>query len=252
MEVAYMKLELKAIHKEYPTTKALDDFSIEMEEGVYGLLGPNGSGKSTLISILTGNLKADSGEVIWNGKDVAELGADFYSLIGYVPQQLAVYPSFTTRQYYTYIGALKGVEKGLLQQQIAQILELVELENVADHKIATYSEGMKRRALIGQALLGNPQILLFDEPTAGLDPGQRIAVREIIKEQAKERIVLVATHIVADVETIARELIFVRKGKLIAHGSPQEILSMTGQNPQDSIEEAYLYFFPEHVKGFKA
>uniref|UniRef100_UPI0040564A85 ATP-binding cassette domain-containing protein n=1 Tax=Agathobacter sp. TaxID=2021311 RepID=UPI0040564A85 len=244
-----MKLQMVNITKQYGKKMALNGFSSVMTQGIYGILGPNGAGKSTLMQILTGNLSATSGTILWDGQDIKELGDAFFEKIGYVPQVLAVYPDFTANQYLSYIGALKGMGKAEVKEACSRILEWVELKDVADKKIRTFSEGMKRRLLLGQGILGNPKILILDEPTAGLDPGQRIAVRNLIAEIAADKIVIVATHIVADVETVAKEVILLGNGKIIAQKSVKELAAELGEQNKNGksqnlgLEDIYLYYF---------
>lgn len=244
-----MELKMEGITKQYGKKMALNGFSSTMTPGIYGILGPNGAGKSTLMQILTGNLNATSGTIFWDGQDIKELGDAFFEKIGYVPQVLAVYPDFTANQYLSYIGALKGMSKTEVKESCQKILEWVELQDVADKKVRTFSEGMKRRLLLGQGILGNPKILILDEPTAGLDPGQRIAVRNLIAEIAKDKIVILATHIVADIETVAKEVILLGNGKIIAQKSVRaliEVLEKSKQNGSSQnlgLEDIYLYYF---------
>lgn len=244
-----MELKMVGITKQYGKKMALNGFSSTMTAGIYGILGPNGAGKSTLMQILTGNLNATSGMIFWNGQNINELGSAFFEKIGYVPQVLAIYPDFTANQYLSYIGALKGMSKTEVKESCQKILEWVELQDVADKKVRTFSEGMKRRLLLGQGILGNPKILILDEPTAGLDPGQRIAVRNLIAEIAKDKIVILATHIVADVETVAKEVILLGNGKIIAQKTVKELIEVLEKSKQNGIsqnlglEDIYLYYF---------
>lgn len=213
-----MKLEVKDIAKRYGQTEALKGVSFSLTPGIYGLLGPNGAGKSTLIGILTGNLKADSGTVLFNGEDVDQLGEAYRKALGYMPQQQALYPAFTVTGFLSYMAALKGMEKNEARRQIPEVLEMVELSDYAGRKIKTLSGGMKQRVLIAQAVLNNPEIIILDEPTAGLDPRQRIAVRNMISRISANKIVLIATHVVSDVEFIAKELILLKDGGDSAKG----------------------------------
>lgn len=220
-----MKLEVKELCKNYGRKEALKSVSFSLTPGIYGLLGPNGAGKSTLISILTGNLKADSGTVRLDGKDVDKMGEAYRKKLGYMPQQQALYPGFRVGTFLDYMAALKGMEKKEARAQIPAILEMVELAEYAGSKIKTLSGGMKQRLLIAQAILNEPDIIILDEPTAGLDPKQRIAVRNLISRIAVDKIVLIATHVVSDVEFIAKELILMGEGQVLRKARKDDILN---------------------------
>lgn len=233
-----MEFEVKDLCKRYGKKEALKCISFSMTPGVYGLLGPNGAGKSTLIGILTGNLKADSGMVCFNGEDVEKMGEAYRSILGYMPQQQALYPTFTVTGFLDYMAALKGMDKTAARQQIPDILEMVELSAYAGSKIKTLSGGMKQRLLIAQAILNEPEIIILDEPTAGLDPKQRIAVRNLISRIAVDKIVLIATHVVSDVEFIAKELILMGEGEILRKARKEEILgSMQGLVHETELTE---------------
>lgn len=214
-----MELALNCISKTYKkgSVKALDNFSVTLTPGVYGLLGPNGAGKSTLMNIITDNLNADGGEVVYGGENIKKLGKDYRAVLGYMPQQQGLYDDFTLNRFLWYMAALKGLKKKEAKEKITQLLETVNLTDAAHKKLGSFSGGMKQRALIAQALLNNPEILILDEPTAGLDPKERIRIRNFISEIAEDKIVLISTHVVSDIEFIAKEIILLKSGQLVSH-----------------------------------
>lgn len=215
-----MELVCDSLSKSYGVTKALREFSCTLTPGVYGLLGPNGAGKSTLMNILSGNLTQTSGRVLLDGQDIRSMGASYFSALGYMPQQQAMYPRFTCAQFLGYMAALKAIQK----PDIAGALSQVELLQEANKRVASLSGGMKQRLLLAQALLGQPRILLLDEPTAGLDPRQRITVRNLIASVAEHKVVLICTHVVQDVEYIAKEILLLKQGVLLEKAAPQAML----------------------------
>ena len=209
-----MTLHFEKVDKSYGKNHALDHFTATLTPGIYALMGPNGSGKSTLINILTDNLKSDSGEITYDGENTLKMGVKFREKLGFMPQYPGMYPNFTVEKFLWYMATLKGLKKDKAAQQIAEVLEAVELADVPNRKISALSGGMKQRLALAQAVLGDPEILILDEPTAGLDPKQRIAIRNYIAKIALEKIVLIATHVVSDVEYIAKEVIFLKKGRI--------------------------------------
>lgn len=219
-----MKLVLDKISKSYGKNKALSEFSAELTPGVYALLGPNGSGKSTLLNIITDNLKADSGKIYYDGEDILKLGAEFREKLGFMPQYPGLYGSFTAEKFLWYMAALKGMNKKDAEAQIKEVLDAVELSDVSNYRISTFSGGMKQRLALAQAVLGNPSVLILDEPTAGLDPKQRIAIRNYISRIAFDKIVIIATHVVPDVEYIAKDVIMLKKGVIADNAPPSELL----------------------------
>ena len=224
-----MKLNIDRISKSYGTDLALNGFSAVLSPGIYALLGPNGSGKSTLMNILTDNLKADSGEITYtdhagNTENVLHMGVHFREKLGFMPQYPGLYPNFSVERFMWYMAALKGMEKTDAEKQIPEILAAVELDDVPKRKIGALSGGMKQRLTLAQAVLGNPEILILDEPTAGLDPKQRIAIRNYISKIAFNKIVLIATHVVSDIEFIARSIIMLKKGVITDNAPPHELI----------------------------
>ena len=221
--VTDMTLNITNISKSYDANLALDSFTATLDAGIYALLGPNGSGKSTLMNILTDNLKADSGEITYDGENVLDMGVRFREKLGFMPQYPGLYPNFTVERFMWYMAALKGLSKEKAKKDIPEILAAVELDDVPKRKIGALSGGMKQRLTLAQAVLGDPEILILDEPTAGLDPKQRIAIRNYIAKIAFNKIVLIATHVVPDIEFIAKEVIMLKKGVIIDSAPPHEL-----------------------------
>ena len=220
-----MTLHFEKVDKSYGKNHALCEFTADLTPGIYALMGPNGSGKSTIINILTDNLKADSGEITYNGENTLKMGEKFREKLGFMPQYPGMYPSFTVERFLWYMATLKGLDKKSAAEQITSILEAVELSDVSKRKISALSGGMKQRLALAQAVLGDPEILILDEPTAGLDPKQRIAIRNYISKIALSKIVIIATHVVSDVEYIAKEVIFLKKGVITDLAPANELAS---------------------------
>ncbi len=214
-----MELQVAHLCKSYRKKEALRDVNFTLEQGVYGLLGENGAGKSTLMRILTTVDFPSSGSVLYMGKNITQMDEDYRDLLGYMPQDYSVYPGFTANDFLNYMGTLKGIPADRLKAKIPEVLEFVNLSDVANKKVRTFSGGMKRRIGIAQAILNDPKILILDEPTAGLDPKERIRFSNILSNMAKEKIILLSTHIVSDIEAIANRLIIINKGEITETGN---------------------------------
>ena len=209
--------------------------------GLYGLLGPNGAGKSTLIGIITGGLAADSGEVLWCGRPAH--GIAFRRILGYMPQQQGLYDSYTGRRFLAYMAALKEIPRKAVAVEVDRVAAAVNLTAELDKRLSAYSGGMKQRLLLASALLGDPKLLILDEPTAGLDPKERVRLRELLADMAKDRIILVATHVVSDVETVATKVILLRAGKIVDAAPVPELIEKYA--PGQGLEDVYLNVFGE-------
>ena len=218
-----MELSLDRLTKHYGNKIAVDCVSATLRPGVYGLLGANGAGKTTLMRMLCAILESTSGEVLLNGKEVTAMGADYRNVLGYLPQDFGYYPNYTALEFLMYVSALKGIPKNIAMKRSKELLEEVGLSYVANKKVKTFSGGMKQRVGIAQALLNNPDILIFDEPTAGLDPKERVRFRNLLSEYAGDKIVILSTHIVSDIEAIADEVLLMKKGKFVLQGTVQEL-----------------------------
>lgn len=244
-----MELEFKEVTKKYGDSLALNKFSIILENGVYGLLGPNGAGKSTLMNLITDNIKRTSGSILYDGKDILELGAKFREKLGYMPQQHGIYGNMTAKEFLMYMSAIKGVKRNEAKNQVDRLLEIVNLSDVAGKKLGEFSGGMKQRVMLAQAVMNEPEIIILDEPTAGLDPKERIRIRDYIKELSENKIVILATHVVSDIEKISKEILLMKKGALIQRGTPSELIKAvwekTGKEKsmeQMDLEDVYMYY----------
>ena len=229
-----MELCIDRLTKQYENKIAVDRISLQLTNGVYGLLGANGAGKTTFMRMLCGVLKPTSGTINFNGFDVSS--EEYRSELGYLPQDFGYYPEFSGLDFLLYMASLKGLKKAEAKRKAKQLLKLVSLSDVARKKISTYSGGMKQRLGIAQALLNDPKIIILDEPTAGLDPKERVRFRNLIKELGKNSIVLLSTHIVSDIEHIANTVLMMKAGQIIYNGSADEI---------ENLEEFYLAEFEE-------
>ena len=225
-----MKLSFEHISKLYGNTVALQQIDLTLGPGVYGLLGPNGAGKTTLMRIMTDLLAPSTGRVLLDGQDIAVMGAAFRKKLGYLPQDFGVYPNFTAEQFLLYIARLKGLSKFEAKRQTDGLLHMVGLEDKKQKKLKGFSGGQRQRVGIAQALLGDPEILVLDEPTAGLDPEERIRFRGIISDLSQQKLVLLSTHIVSDLEAVANEIILLRKGVVLEMQKPASLLEqLNGQ-----------------------
>lgn len=242
-----MELRLNELTKKYGDKVALDGFSYTFETGIYGILGANGAGKSTMMNLITDNLRRDGGSITFDGTEIRQLGADYRRILGYMTQQQGLYEGMTAESFLVYIARLKEIPRKEVSREIDRVLEMTNLTDVRHKKIGTFSGGMKQRVLLAQALLGDPKVLILDEPTAGLDPRERARLRDHIYRLSQDRIVLLATHIVSDIEAIADSILLLKQGKLLRSGAAGELIATL---PADwkpvlhapSLEDVYLYY----------
>ncbi len=224
-----MELYMKHITKQFKDFTAVNDISLRITPGIWGLLGANGAGKTTLMRIIAGIMKPDQGEILYDGIPISELKESYRDVFGYLPQEFGFYPEFTVRNYLEYVSVLKGLTKEDSRRKIDELLEQLTLSDVRNKKISKLSGGMKRRVGIAQALLNEPEVLILDEPTSGLDPGERVRFRNLLSEFANGRIVLISTHIVSDVEYIATQNAIMKNGELLARGTTEELVKLVDQ-----------------------
>ncbi|GMQ60680.1 ABC transporter ATP-binding protein [Vallitalea sediminicola] len=218
------RLEIQNITKTYGKKNANDNINIILENGVYGLLGPNGSGKTTLMKQITTLTTPSKGEIKYNGKNIVNLDDEYRTLIGYLPQEFGVYKNFSAKQFLQYVAALKGLNSKKSSKKIAELLNIVGLFEVRNKQVGKFSGGMKRRVGIAQALLNDPKILILDEPTAGLDPQERARFRNLISQISRDKIIILSTHIISDIESIAKETIMIKEGAILMKGTHKDIL----------------------------
>lgn len=244
-----LELEIRHISKCFKDQKAVDDVSLTLTPGIWGLLGANGAGKTSLMRMIAGITKPSGGEILYDGIPIQVLKEGYRDIFGYLPQDFGFYPEFTVKSYLEYVSALKGLSKQETKRKIEGLLERLTLTDVRNKKIAKLSGGMKRRVGIAQALLNEPEILILDEPTSGLDPGERIRFRNLISEFAHERIVLISTHIVSDVEYIATENAVMKAGQIIQTGPTEELIKLVeGKVWKCSISPQDLSFYERTLR----
>ena len=250
-----MDLRISNLTKDFDGFKAVNNFSYQMDCGVYGLLGVNGAGKTTLMRMLTTLMHPTSGQITWDGEDVFAMDGKYRMLLGYLPQDFGYYPDFSVYDYLMYIAALKGIRLTIAKQRVKELLKQVGLVKARNKKMKTLSGGMKRRAGIAQAMLNDPKILILDEPTAGLDPSERIRFRNLISELSEDRIVLLSTHIVSDIEYIANDILLMKDGQLVISGTSEEIIDSMPESvwiayvSKSSIDACLKRFKVSNVKN---
>ncbi|MBR5070569.1 MAG: ATP-binding cassette domain-containing protein [Oscillospiraceae bacterium] len=245
-----MQLFLDNVTKRYGNPLALDGFTYSFAPGIYGILGANGAGKSTMMNLITDNLRRDGGDITYDGTEIRELGAGYRKLLGYMTQEHALFEGMTAESFLVYMCRLKDIPGKIIKDEVSRVLQQVNLEDERHNTIDSFSGGMKQRMLLAQSLLGDPKILILDEPTSGLDPKERVRFRNNLKDISKDRIVLLATHIVSDLEAVADEILLLKKGRLLKSGTPEELIESL---PEDtvpvlhslSLEDVYLYYLGE-------
>ena len=235
-----MELLLEHLTKKYGEKVALRDFTYTFTPGIYGILGANGAGKSTLMNLITDNVKRNEGQILWDGTDILKLGKSFRAKLGYMPQQQGMYNDFSARAFLRYMAEIKEIPKKQANEQIEQLLDVVNLREDAHKKVSGFSGGMRQRVLLAQSLLGDPKILILDEPTAGLDPRERLRLRQYISDLAQDRIVFLTTHIVSDIESIASDVLLMKQGELVKHGAPEVLIASCGGKDLEDVYMAYL------------
>ncbi|MFD1176734.1 ABC transporter ATP-binding protein [Paenibacillus puldeungensis] len=225
-----MELSLDRLTKQFGPKIAVDCINASLSPGVYGLLGANGAGKTTLMRMICSILDPTSGEILLNGQNIADMGPDYRNVLGYLPQDFGYYPDYTAQEFLMYIAALKGIPRQVAMKRSSELLGTVDLSSVSGKKIKTFSGGMRQRLGIAQALLNNPKVLVLDEPTAGLDPKERVRFRNLLSDFANDRIVLLSTHIVSDIEAIADQVFLMKKGTFVLRGTiPQLVQEVAGK-----------------------
>ena len=218
-----MELKMENLSKNFKDVRAVIHISYTMHNGVYGLLGLNGAGKTTLMRMLCTLMQPTEGGIFCNGQDIFAMGAEYRNLLGYLPQDFGYYPDFSVKDYLLYIASIKGIKSVAAKKIVRELLRQVGLDKAENRKMKKLSGGMKRRAGIAQAMINNPKILILDEPTAGLDPGERIRFRNLVSKLSQDRLVLLSTHIVSDIEYIAKDILFMKEGTILYAGSPENV-----------------------------
>ncbi len=241
-----MKLELINLTKQYSNFTALDHVNITFTEGIYGILGANGAGKSTMMNLLTDNIPRTEGQILFDGTDILKLGRDFRSVLGYMPQQQGYYEHLTAQTFLSYMADLKAIPKRQARQEIEKLLEITNLSDVRHKKLGGYSGGMKQRVLLAQALLGDPKVVILDEPTAGLDPKERIRIRNFISSLSRGRIILLATHIVSDIESISDQILMMKHGHVVGIDTPWNLTDSVAEKVKE------LPCAPEDLEAIQA
>lgn len=236
-----MELKAEHLYKSYKKKNALQDVSFSLQRGIYGLLGENGAGKSTLMRILATVDFPAKGTISYDDIDIFDMDETYRSMIGYMPQDYSVYPGFTARDFLNYMGALKGISEAKLKVRIPEVLEFVNLSEFSDKKVNTFSGGMKRRIGIAQAIMNEPEILILDEPTAGLDPRERIRFSNIISDMGKDKIVLLSTHIVSDIEAIATQLLVMKTGEILETGNVDKLVQKVNGQVWETVVSQEIY-----------
>jgi ABC-2 type transport system ATP-binding protein len=219
-----MELTIDHLGKRYGQRWALRELELSATPGMLGLVGPNGAGKTTLMRMIATLLDPTEGTIRWNGQDIRTHGEALRQVLGYLPQEFGIYREFSGRQFLRYLAAMKGLPKSIANKRVDEVLEIVNLEQVADHRLPTYSGGMKQRVGIAQALLNDPELLIVDEPTAGLDPAERVRFRNLLASLTSSRIIILSTHIISDVEAVASRLVILQAGHVLADTTPEALL----------------------------
>lgn len=249
-----MKLEFKNVTKQYGEVNAVDRVNCVMEKGVYGLLGVNGAGKTTLMRMLCTIIQPSEGQILWNGEDIWEMGENYRAILGYLPQDFGYYPDLSVYDYMMYISSIKGLKEEFAGKKIKQLLTQVGMEKFSKRKMKNLSGGMVRRVGIAQAMLNNPEILVLDEPTAGLDPNERIRFRNLISELAEDRLVLLSTHIVSDIEYIANRIVLMKDGQFCYTGTAENLLTSMEESvwlcqvPRDKVNSYRKKYLVGNIK----
>ena len=241
-----MKLELINLTKRYGNFTALDHVNITFTEGITGILGANGAGKSTMMNLLTDNIPRTEGQILFDGTEILKLGRDFRSVLGYMPQQQGYYEHLTAQTFLSYMANLKAIPKRQAREEIEKLLEITNLSDVRHKKLGGYSGGMRQRVLLAQALLGDPKVVILDEPTAGLDPKERIRIRNFISSLSRGRIILLATHIVSDIESISDQILMMKHGHVVGVDTPWNLTDSVAEKVKE------LPCAPEELKAIQA